>query len=351
MKKSGKMMGVITSGLLLSMLLTACGGGAAPAASSQGGTAGETAEESLTLKVAYITKENSAWHLAGERMDSILKEKSNGRISLELYPGGQLGNETDMMQQINTGSVDMGFITAAQLSSSSAAFGAWLLPFVIESHQQAYELMQSDEARALFDTLTNDNVHGLGYMTSGFRYMLSTKPIESMEQLKGLKLRTTPSPTILDYWTALQASPTPMPLTEVYTSMQTGVIDAVDIDSESLVNEKLSEVAKHLTPDKHMYWASAILINKDRWNSLSEEDKKLIEEAVATAMKENIEYVETIEADLLANYQEKYGISNVYELKDKEQLIQQVQPVIDTWVQKAPEIGKFLEKAKQIAAE
>ncbi|UFJ41400.1 TRAP transporter substrate-binding protein [Brevibacillus humidisoli] len=355
MNKAKKMFQAIATGLLSAALLTACGGGGAPADSTQGGPtdsgSGEAAQETLKLKMAYITKENSAWHLAAERINSILKEKSNGRITVELFPGGQLGNETDMMQQINTGSVDMGIITTAQLSSSSEAFGAWLMPFVVDTHQQAYKLMKSDEANALFDTLTKENVHGLGYLTTGFRYMLSTKPIESKQQLEGLKLRTTPSPTILDYWTALKASPTPMPLTEVYTSLQTGVIDAIDIDSDSLVNEKLTEIAKHMTPDKHMYWAGGVLINKDRWSGLSDEDKKLIEEAVDTAMQENIEYLETSEADLLANYEQKYGITNVYELKDKEQLQQQVQPVIDAWVQKAPEIGKFLEKAKQIAAE
>jgi TRAP-type C4-dicarboxylate transport system substrate-binding protein len=235
------------------------------------------------------------------------------------------------------------------LSNSSPAFGAWLMPFLVDTHDQAYKLWTSDESMKLFDTLKNENVVGLGYASSGFRYILGTKPVATIKDLEGYKLRTTPSPTILDYWKALKASPTPMPLTEVYTSLQTGVIKGVDIDSESVASEKLTEIAKNLNADKHMYWAGGILINKDLWNSLSPEDQKLIKEITLAKTKENSVQVAKNEEEFMSEATTKLGLK-LGEVK-REEYDAVVKSVRDTWSSKSPEIAKFLEKADQIKKE
>lgn len=344
-----KLFKTATIGVVIASLLAACGGGGG-GGETAGGTGGSSSggnQEKMVLKFANITKENSAFSLSAAKVGEVLKEKTNGRITLQLFPGGQLGNETDMMQQLNTGSLDMAIITTAQLSSSSPAFGAWLMPFPVKNHQQAYELWTSPESMGLFNTLTNENVHGLGYVSAGFRYFLATKPVAGLKDLENFKLRTTPSPTILDFLTSIKASPTPMPLTEVYTALQTGVIGGVDIDTESLISEKLTEIAKHMTPSKHMYWVGGMMMNKDRWNSLSEEDKKLVQEAVNEAMKLNVEIVDKNEKDLIANANSKFGLTT-HELTNRSEFDPFIKSVQDKWVGKAPEIGKFLEKAKQI---
>lgn len=340
---------LLSAGLTVS-LFAGCGNDKNAAT---GGSTGESApagnQKQIVLKIANITKADSQWSKTLQNIGEELKVKTNGRIKPEYYPAGQLGNETDMLQQLNAGNIQIASITTAQLSSSSPAFGAWLMPFIVKTHAQAYKLWTSEESMKLFDTLTHENVVGLGYVSSGFRYILSTKPIEGVKDLAGVKIRTTPSPTILDYWNSLKASPTPMPLTEVYTSLKTGVISGVDIDSESVISEKLTEIAKHLTPDKHMYWAGGILINKDLWKSLSPEDQKLIRETVAAKTKENSETVNKNEEKLMSEAKDKYGLT-LHELK-KSEFDPVVQSVKDTWIKKAPEIGKFLEKAKQITAE
>ncbi|MBP1157271.1 MULTISPECIES: TRAP transporter substrate-binding protein [unclassified Paenibacillus] len=338
-------------GVIIASLLAACGsGGGESAGGTTDGASGGDSQQKMVLKFANITKEGSGLARTAEKIGEELNAKTNGRITVQLFPGGQLGNETDMMQQLNTGSLDMAIITTAQLSSSSPAFGAWLMPFPVNDHKQAYELWTSPESMALFDTLTNDNVKGLGYASSGFRYFLATKPVVGLADLDRFKLRTTPSPTILDFLTSIKVSPTPMPLTEVYTALQTGVIGGVDIDTESIISEKLTEIAKNMTPSKHMYWAGGILINKDRWNGLSDEDKKLIEEAVSVAMKDNVEYVTKNEDDLIANASTKFGLTT-HQLTNKAEFDPYIKAVQDKWIAKSPEIGKFLEKAKEISKE
>lgn len=350
MKKIKNLTKISVTGLLAVSMLTACGGGSTTSSGSGGSAATEAKQEKVTLKFANITKEANSFSKAAEKFGEEINAKSNGRITVELFPGGQMGSESDMMQQLNTGGLDMAIITTAQLSNSSPAFGGWLMPFLVNDHQQAYKLWTSPESMALFDTLTTENVKGLGYVTCGFRYLLSTKSIEGAKDLDSFKMRTTPSPTILDFWTSLKVSPTPMPLTEVYTAMQTGVIDGVDIDSDSVVTEKLTEIAKHMTPSKHMYWAGGVLINKDRWNQLSEEDKKLVTDAIDVAMKDNMQRIEKNEADLAANAQSKYGLT-VHELSNKAEFNPFITDVQEKWSAKSPELAKFLEKAKQVVKE
>ncbi|PWA05115.1 hypothetical protein DCC39_18380 [Pueribacillus theae] len=348
MKKKNKFI-INILGLVLTMgLLSACGN------NDEAGTTSENNEDStgeqIILKMGNITQANSELSLTLERIGKELEKRTDGRIKAEYYPAGQLGNESDMMQQLNTGSLDIGNITTAQLSNSSPAFGAWLMPFLVDNHEQAYKLWTSEESMALFDTLTDENVKGLGYSSSGFRYILSTKPIVEAKDFNGYKLRTTPSPTILDYWNSLKASPTPMPLTEVYTSLQTGVIDGIDIDSEAVTSEKLTDIAKHMTPDNHMYWASAILINKDLWNRLSEEDQELLQEVVNEKTKENAEQIEANEKELLETGEETLGIT-IHSLKDRSEFDPYIKKVEDIWKEKSPEIADFLKKAEEIKAE
>lgn len=344
MKRMYQRAALLLTSLAFAAALSGCGGGA------NEGTGGAAAgEKNIVLKAANITKADSQLSLTLQKIGDELKAKTNGRISAQYFPGGELGNETDMLQQLNTGSIDMAIITTAQLSNSSPAFGAWLMPYLVDTHEQAYELWTSEESMKLFDTLTNENVVGLGYASSGFRYILGTKPITSVKDLEGYKIRTTPSPTILDYWNGLKAGPTPMPLTEVYTSLQTGVIKGVDIDSESLASEKLTEIAKHLNADKHMYWAGGILINKDLWNGLSPEDQQLIKETVLAKTKENSVEVQQNEDKLLSEAVGTMGLTlNEVSPEEYEPVVRSVR---DTWSQKSPEIAKFLEKADQIKQE
>ncbi|WP_158738102.1 TRAP transporter substrate-binding protein [Alteribacillus sp. YIM 98480] len=341
----------ILSSLLLSTMgfLAACGEESGSQDSSAESTEEGSSEESIVLSTANITQADNSLSVVLQNIGDELEERTDGRITAEHNPGGQLGNEEDMMQQLNSGTIDIANITTAQLSNSSPAFGAWLTPFVVETHEQAYELWTSEESMALFDTLENQNVKGLGYSTSGFRYMLSVDPIDSVSDLDGFKLRTTPSPTIMDFWNGVGASPTAMPLTEVYTSLQTNVIDGVDIDTQSLVSENLTEIATNMTPSKHMYWAAGIMMNQERWDSFSEEDQQLIQEVVDEVTKENAETLIEFEENLLENGEDEQGVSIVeFDYSEFDPVTEEVR---EAWMEKSPEIKPFLEKADEIKSE
>ncbi|WP_078429842.1 TRAP transporter substrate-binding protein [Alkalihalobacterium alkalinitrilicum] len=339
--------------IIVSMLLAACGGGNSESANTTetntetANTGTGSSEETINLKIANITQPVHSWNQSLEVFEESLQEQADGKFNLELFPGGQLGNEADMLQQLDQGNIDMMVITTAQLSEVSESFASWLMPFIVDTHEQAYDLWMSEESMNLFDSLSSYNVKGLGYLSSGFRwYLMRDEAIKLPDDLDRKSLRITPSPAKVEYYRALNVSPTPMPLTEVYTSLQQGVIDGVDIDSESIIPERLYETGKHLTPSNHIYWQGAILINSELWETLTEEDQEVINSAVTAAMNHNVEYLATSEAENLEKLTNEPGMS-LYEL-DREAFQPFVDAIHENYAGKNSDIAAFLEKAAEI---
>ncbi|MBM4764697.1 TRAP transporter substrate-binding protein [Bacillus sp. B15-48] len=339
MKKYTILIGILLISVL--MVLSACGGSDSTASNNA-----ESSEEQIKISIGHLAPPSHSVGMAADAIKKELEEKSEGRISVTVYPQGELGNEDDMFVQLNDGALDLLLVGTSSLSSRSEAFGAWLMPFLANSHEKAYELAISEEAMSLYDTLVNDNVKGLGYITSGYRWFLTTKPVETLKDLENMTLRTTPSPTILDFFNSVGVSPTPVPLPDVYSALQTGVIDGIDIDSESIRTINLHEIAKHLTPTGHMNWVMGVVMNNDKWSSLSEEDKKLMQEVVQNESKESFDLVTVNEKDILASLPTEHEvIIHDFDISELDPIVKKVR---DDWSAKSEYIGKFLEKANEI---
>jgi tripartite ATP-independent transporter DctP family solute receptor len=240
--------------------------------------------EQYTFKLAHITPTSHMWHQAAEKFGEELNKRSNGRMKLEIYPAGQLGNEADMVQQIESGSIDFGFITAAYLSSRAPAFAAWFMPYAFSNLEEAHNARQSDIAKRILGTLDEQGLLGLDYFFAGQRVMLfKDKEVKSPADMKGLKLRVTPSPPMQDFYRFTGASPEGLPLPEVYAAVQTGVIDGMDMDLDATITNKYYEVVKYGAVTNHMVWPAVAIVNKAKFEGLSEEDQKIIQEALAAA--------------------------------------------------------------------
>lgn len=336
--------------MILVILLAGCGSG-----SNTTTEAVQNAENNVTdadgaikIRLAHITKPGHPWEYGAQKLGEILNKKTDGSIVVETFHSGQLGNESDMLQQLSQGSIEMAVITAAELSQHSDAFGSWLMPFIVNTHEQAYDLWMSEESMSLFEELDGFNVQGLGYFSSGFRnYLMTNDGVTTPEDLANKSLRITPSPAKVDYYRLLSVSPTPMPLTEVYTALQQGVIDGVDIDSVSIIPERLYEVAGEMTPSNHIYWLGGILINRDFYNSLSEEQQTILSEAVQAAMEANVSYTIEEESKIVDEIGDQITL---YEL-DREAFQPYVLKLQESWKTKHEKIEAFLNKAKEIRGE
>ena len=277
--------------LIASLALVACGGGA-----KDGSADGDTADaeksesnsepasgETYQFKLGHIAPAEHIFNEAGEVLAEELEERSDGRMTLELYPGGQLGSDADMVQQLETGSLDFGFITNAYLTSKSDAFSAWFAPFIFDSYEAAHEAKDSEIAKEILATLDDDGLKALDYFFSGHRTMMFTEKIETPEEMEGLTLRVTPSPALEDWYRMLGASPESISLPDVYQSAQTGVIDGMEMDLDVAIPSNFNEVTGYGAMTNHMVWPAVMIMNKDLYDGMSEEDQQIVEESMKAA--------------------------------------------------------------------
>lgn len=240
--------------------------------------------EKYSFKLAHITPTDHMWHKAAEKFKEELEKNSDGRMTVEIYPASQLGSEADMVQQISSGSVDFGLITAAYMSSRAPAFTAWFAPYAFEDLKETNAARDTDIAKKILATLDDQGLKGLDYLFAGNRVMLfKDKEVKKPEDMKGLAFRVTPSPPLQDFYKSLGASPESLPLPEVYAAVQTGVIDGMDMDLDATITNKYHEVAKYGAVTNHMVWPSVAIMNKDKYEKLSDADKKIVEDAIKTA--------------------------------------------------------------------
>jgi|SRR5690625_1503308 len=282
--------------LLIVLLLAACSGESTETSSTDETESDEATTETTEdeaeadadgetyeFKLGHIAPPDHIWNETAEKLAEELEERSGGRMTMELYPGGQLGSDADMVQQLETGSLDFGFITNAFLTSKSDAFSAWFAPFMFDSYEEALEASESDLAKEILATLDDHGLKALDYFFSGHRTMMFREKINSPEEIQGLVLRVTPSPALEDWYRLLGASPESISLPDVYQSAETGVIDGMEMDLDAAVTSNFNEVTGYGAMTNHMVWPSVMIINKDLYDSMTEEDQEIVREAMAAA--------------------------------------------------------------------
>lgn len=327
--------------LVMMLVLSAC-------TESEGGetkaVSGDAKSEAQTydFKLAHIAPPDHIWNDAAKKFAEELEERSDGRMKMELYPGGQLGGEPDMVQQLETGSLDFAFITTAFLTSKSDAFSAWFAPYLFESYEDAFEAKDTEVAKKILATLDDDGLRAMNYFFSGNRTMMFREKIESPEEMEGLTLRVTPSPALQDWYRYLGANPESISLPDVYQAAQTGVIDGMEMDLDAAVTSNFNEVTGFGALTNHMVWPSVMIANAEKFDAMPEEDQKIIRESMAAAseyatMKRSSleeEYMETLRERGMELYEMDKSLFKPYmekfdeEYKAKDPLIKEF---IDTF--------------------
>ncbi len=231
------------------------------------------------FKLGLITPPNHVWTTSAESFGEALKDATDGRLSLTVYPAQQLGNEAQILQQLQTGAVDMAFLTVAEVSNRVPDFGAFYAPYLVDDIAGAAALLRSKEALALLEQLPRKTgVFGIAYGMAGMRQILSRYPVSSTADLKGRKLRITPFAPIRDFYQSLGAAPTPMPLASVYDALANGQVDAIDMDLESIIKLKYHELADSVLLSDHMMFPMVGLVSARVWVRLDEADRTIIRE-------------------------------------------------------------------------
>ena len=231
------------------------------------------------FRLGLITPPPHIWTKAAQDFGAELTEKSGGTHSITVFPARQLGNESEMLQQLQTGALDMAFLTVAEVSNRAPDFGAFYAPFLASDIGHAARIIKSNYARDMLAQLpAKAGVVGVGYGMAGLRQIVSRGEVTSGADFVGKKLRITPFAPILDFYNAIGAAPTPMPLPAVYDALANGQVDAIDMDSELIWVLKYYEHADMVIESNHMMFPMVGLVSAKVWAGLGGEDRAMISE-------------------------------------------------------------------------
>lgn len=304
-----------------------------------------TAAQAAEFRLGLLTPPPHIWTKAAEAFGAELAEKSGGAHSVAVFPARQLGNEAEMLQQLQTGALDMAFMTVAEVSNRATDLGAFYAPYLADDIAHAGRILRSDAAKALLEPLPGQvGVVGLGYGMAGLRQIVSRGEVNSAADLTGLKLRITPFTPILDFYNALGAAPTPMPLPAVYDALANGQVDAIDMDAELIWVLKYYEHADTIVQSDHMMFPMVGLVSARVWAGLSEDDRAMIGELIAKYVDGTIDSYVAKEAGWLEQIK---GTGKAYKKVDASFFGSAIEDWNAIWSKKAPS----LDALRTVAAE
>ncbi len=298
------------------------------------------------FRLGLITPPQHMWSTEAEAFAETLHERSDGEHSVSVFPAQQLGNEAQMVQQLQTGALDMAFLTIAEISNRIPDFGALYAPYLVDGVDHAARLLRSDTAAELLELMPAEvGLVGVGYGMVGMRQVLSRDPIESMDDMRGQRLRITPFEPIRDFYTATGAAPAPLPLLEVYDALANGQVDAIDMDFDSILILKFYEQANNLLISNHMMFPMVGVVSGRVWRELSAEDRDLIETTMAEHLENVLSGFQEMDA---AQEEEIRGLDlNIVEA-DAEFFSEAIAEWESTWAEKAPMLEALREEAERL---
>ncbi|OBW99623.1 TRAP transporter substrate-binding protein [Gallibacterium genomosp. 1] len=239
-----------------------------------------------TLRFGYEAPRSDTQHLAAKKFNELLKEKTKGEIKLSLFPDSTLGNAQAMISGVRGGTIDLEMSGSPNFSGLVPNLNVIDIPFIFQNKEHAYRVLDGEIGQGLLKELEDKGLKGLAFWEVGFRSMTNSKhPIHTPEDVKGLKIRTNQNPMYVKAFQLLGANPVPMPLSELYTALETRAVDAQEHPIGIVWSVKLYEVQKYLSLTNHGYTPLLVVMNKAKFDGLSPELQQAIIEAAQEAGK------------------------------------------------------------------
>ncbi|MHB1064936.1 MAG: TRAP transporter substrate-binding protein [Georgenia sp.] len=278
MKRSKILMTAATISATALVLAACSGGGGAAGDSTTDGSA--PAAEGKTLRLAINQTEDYPSTVALTNFGEKLSEATDGRWSVDVYPNEQLGAQAETLQLVADGAVDLAVVAGPQLENLNKDFVVFNLPTVFESVEHETAVINDDEITSeLYSSLEDQGISVIGGFTAGMRGVYTKEgPIEKPADLAGMKIRVQETDTNIRMIELMGGTATPMAFGEVYTALQSGVIDGAENAEPSYVTQKHYEVAKHYSYTDHLINTDYLIANTDLLASMSEEDKAIFDE-------------------------------------------------------------------------
>ncbi len=257
-------------------------------------------KETYTIKIG---NGNPPGEPSADILDGFVKEelekRSNGQFKVQVYLNSQLGSETELLEQVKSGTLQIA--TPSAPSYLVPDLSVYFLPYLFETQEELWKTTDGPIGQKLTQQLeekTNSKV--IGWWSTGIRHVFSKdKEIRHVDDLKGMKIRVMEIPVLMDVFKGLGALPTPLPYADVYGSLTTNVVDGADNDPSGYKNMKFYEVANNFSISNTLNYPKAVIVNEEFYNSLPDDLQKVIDEVFAEAQEKQRElFMEVMESDI-----------------------------------------------------
>jgi tripartite ATP-independent transporter DctP family solute receptor len=241
--------------------------------------------QALEIKLGVVTKPGSAQNIVAEKFKELVEARSEGRIAVKIYHSKSIGNETEILQQIQMGTIQMGIVTVGPFDTFDPIVRVINYPFLFRDNDQADAILDGPLGAEILKSLESSGFKGLCFSENGFRNLTNNKrPVRSPDDVDGLKIRVMSSALHKTIWQSLGANPTPMPW-PIYTELEQGVIDGQENPLWVLEVYKFYEIQKYMTLTRHVYSAHIDVASLKWWQTLAAADQTLIRETVCEAAR------------------------------------------------------------------
>lgn len=239
----------------------------------------------ITLKLGHLANEENSWHKGALKFAEEVKALTNGKVEVKVFPNDALGKEMDLVNGMQLGTADM-TITGESLQNWAPKAALLAIPYAFKDIAAMDKAVNGPLGEEIAKEITEKaKVIPLAYFARGARYLTTNKPIKTVDDAKGLKMRVPNVPVFVQFWRGVGAQPTPMAFGEVFTSLQTGVIEAQENPLALIKSASFFEVQKFVNRTEHVRSWIYLAIGEKSFNKLSADQKKAVQEAAKRAQE------------------------------------------------------------------
>lgn len=275
--------------------------------------------------------DDDVYTVSARQFEAALDEIAPGRFKVTYYPNRQLGDEKELMQGLQLGTVDMAIVTNSTVANVAPELVVNDLPFLYSSQEQAANILDGPLGQELFEALERKNIIGLAFCESGYRHMVNNvRPVETPEDVVGIKYRVMQSPIFIGMFQNLGGSAVPMAWGDTVTALQQGTVDGLEVPAWVVAANNLEEVTKYFSLTHHVYTVAPIMMAKSFYERMGDEDQEAVHAAARNACQKQRVISAQLEKDIIETLRADDRMS-VNEVGDVSGFRQKMMPVYEQY--------------------
>ena len=320
------------------LFLAACGGddtndtGTTDTNGSDTSDNSGSAKDPKVFKIAFSAAEEA--FAPFYEVEEIIESKTNGAIDVQFFPGGALGGDVQALEGVRSGTIEASAMSTTIIASLNPEFNIYDVPFLFKSSEDGYKIMDGEIGQQLSASLEEYDLVGLGYLDASYRNLTNNKKeVKTPADLKGLNIRTLENSLQVAFWKELGANPTAISFAELYSALESNVVDGQENPFNVINSSKFYEVQKFITRTEHLLMPRTVVVSKKFWDTLTAEEQKIIEDAIKVG-SDNMRAETLNQQDAAIKNIESNGVE-ITELSDNER---------QQWIDKAAPIYEEFKK-------